>query len=196
MARRKRLELDVRKAQLLSLGLTAFSTKSYDDVSIDELAQSAGVSRGLLYHYFSSKRELYLATVREAAEQLLGRIVPDSALSPIEQVSRGVDAYLQYVQENADAFLSLMQSGVGRDREVHAIVEQTRQRFVQVVLDRAGQVVLNPAQRVLVRGWVGMVEAASLDWLKQPGVERAELAKLLVQTLLYALQLGIKTGQR
>jgi AcrR family transcriptional regulator len=185
---RKRLELDARRAQLLSLGLSAFSTKSYDAVSIDDLAQSAGVSKGLLYHYFPSKRDLYVATVREAAERLLARIVPDPGLSPLEQVSRGVDAYLEYVGNNADAYLSLMQSGVGRDREVHAIVERTRQRFVQVMLERAGPIQLSPMQRVLVRGWVGMVEAASLDWLKQPGVERRELCNSLVGALLHALQ--------
>jgi AcrR family transcriptional regulator len=185
---RKRLDLDERRAQLLSLGLSAFSTQSYDAVSIDALAQSAGVSKGLLYHYFPSKRDLYLATVREAAEQLLSRIVPDPALAPLEQLSRGVDAYLEYVGNNADAYLSLMQSGVGRDQEVHAIVERTRQRFVQVMLDRTGPIHLTPLQRVLVRGWVGMVEAASLDWLKQPSVSREELGKLLVNALLHTLQ--------
>ena len=193
MSRRKRLELDERRAQLLSLALTAFSKKSYDDVSIDDLAQAAGVSKGLLYHYFPSKRELYLNTVREAAEQLTARIVPDPALNPLEQVSRGVDAYLRYVQDNADAYLSLMQSGVGRDQEVAAIVEQTRHAFVKVVLERAGQAQLNPLQRTLVRGWVGMVEAASLDWLQSQSVGREELTKLLVKTLLYTVQLGVPT---
>lgn len=191
MSRRKRLELDERRAQLLSLALTAFSQKSYDDVSIDDLAQAAGVSKGLLYHYFPSKRDLYLSTVREAAEQLTARIVPDPALNPLEQVSRGVDAYLQYVHDNADAYLSLMQSGVGRDQEVYAIVEQTRHAFVKVVLERAGQAMLNPLQRTLVRGWVGMVEAASLDWLQTQSVGREELTRLLVKTLLYTVQLGI-----
>lgn len=190
MSRRKRLELDERRAQLLSLALAAFSTKSYDDVSIDELAQAAGVSKGLLYHYFPSKRDLYLTTVREAAEQLMARIVPDKSLNPLEQVSRGVSAYLQYVHDNADAYLSLMQSGIGRDQEVYAIVERTRHEFVNVVLERAGQALLNPLQRTLVRGWVGMVEAASLDWLQSQSVGREELTKLLVKNLLYSVQLG------
>lgn len=184
---RKRLDLDERRAQLLALGLTAFSTRSYDAVSIDDLAQSAGVSKGLLYHYFPSKRDLYVATVREAAEQLLSRIMPDPGLSPQEQLLHGVDAYLEYVGNNADAYLSLMQSGVGRDREVHAIVERTRQRFVQALLDRAGPIQLSPVQRVLLRGWVGMVEAASLDWLRQPTVPRAELSASLVSALVHAM---------
>lgn len=195
MPRRKRLDLEERRAQLLALSLRAFSKASYDDVSIDDLAQSAGVSKGLLYHYFSSKRELYLATVREAAEQLLSRIVPDPALSPLEQVSSGLDAYLRYVEQNADAYSSLMQSGIGRDVEVQGIVEQTRHRFVQVIFDRAHPAVLKPLQRVLIRGWLGMVEAASLDWLGQPSVERTELRKALVDTLVHMLQSSYAPGE-
>jgi AcrR family transcriptional regulator len=190
MARRRRLLLDERRAQLLSLARAAFSTNSYDDVSIDHLAHAAGVSKGLFYHYFSSKRELYLASVREIAEQLLARIAPDPELAPFEQAFCGVDAYLRYVRENADAYLSLMQSGIGRDEEVFAIVERTRHRFVRLILDRAGESQLAPLQRNLVHGWVGMVEAACLDWLKQRDVEREQLSKLLVKTLLFSLSLG------
>jgi AcrR family transcriptional regulator len=189
MSRRRRLELDERRAQLLALGLSAFSKNSYDDVSIDALAQSAGVSKGLLYHYFPSKRELYVATVREAAEQLLARIAPDPALAPLDQLTYGVDAYLSYVQENADAYLSLMQGGVGRDREVYALVERTRHQFVELLVARSGEAQLSSLTRTLVRGWVGMVEAASLDWLEHASAPRSELTSLLVRVLLTTLQL-------
>jgi AcrR family transcriptional regulator len=190
MPRRRRLELDERRAQLLSLGLSAFSKNSYDDVSIDALAQSAGVSKGLLYHYFPSKRDLYVATVQSAAEQLISRIVPDATLSPLEQLSHGVDAYLAYVQENADAYLSLMQSGIGRDREVYTIVERTRDRFVELLLSRSGATELNVLSRTLLRGWVGMVEAAALDWLQHQSAARGELRDVLVRVLLATLQLS------
>jgi len=195
MARRKRLELDERRAQLLSLALAAFSTKSYDDVSIDDLAQAASVSKGLFYHYFPSKHDLYVSTVRMAAEQLAARIVPDESLPPLEQISRGLSAYLQYAEENADAYLSLMQGGVGRDQEVEAIVEEARTAFVRVMLERAGAVLTTPLSRTLIRGWVGMVEATSLDWLTQRSVPREELVRLLVKVLLYTIKLGMGRTQ-
>jgi AcrR family transcriptional regulator len=194
MSRRKRLELPERREQLLSLAKTAFANKSYDDVSIDELAQTAGVSKGLLYHYFPSKRELYVATVKAAAEQLLERVLPDPGLSAYDQLSRGLSGYLSFVEENASAYASLIQSGIGRDEEVQAIIEGTRHRLVSAMLERGGQVLLNPAQRTLLRGWVGMVEAASLDWVKNRSMTREELAKLLLKTLLHTLQLGAKAG--
>ena len=77
MPPRKRLELEERRAQLLALASLAFSNKSYDDVSIDELAQAAQVSKGLLYHYFPSKRHLYIAIIREAADKLTAQTVHD-----------------------------------------------------------------------------------------------------------------------
>jgi AcrR family transcriptional regulator len=190
MNRRRRLELDERRSQLLSLARNAFSAKSYDDVSIDELSQAAGVSKGLLYHYFPSKRDLYVATVRAAADQLWDRTVPDPTLPPREQVFRGVDGYLGFVEENSSAFVSLMQSGIGRDQEVHGIVDDVRQRFIDVTLERMGMADVPPVMRTLVRGWVGMVEAASLDWVERRGVPREELMRLLVKTLLYTLQLA------
>jgi len=192
MPPRKRLELEERRAQLLSLASVAFSAKSYDDVSIDELAQSAQVSKGLLYHYFPSKRDLYVAIIRDGAAKLTAQTVPDPSLPPRDQVFVGVDGYLRFVEENSAMFLTLLQSGIGRDRQVYEVVEQVRRRFVDVTLERIGQTLASPAQRTLVRGWVGMVEAASVDWVERRSVTRDELTKLLVKTLLYTLQIGAK----
>ncbi|MEM7676524.1 MAG: helix-turn-helix domain-containing protein, partial [Myxococcota bacterium] len=75
----KRLQLDQRRQQLLELGLRLFSERAYDDVSIDDIARAASISKGLLYHYFPGKRVFYVATVRAAAAQLLSRIVPDES---------------------------------------------------------------------------------------------------------------------
>jgi AcrR family transcriptional regulator len=191
MTRRKRLELPERREQLLSLAKIAFASKSYDEVSIDELAQAAGVSKGLFYHYFLSKRELYVATVRAAAEQLIQGVVPDSSLSVRDQVMRGLEGYLAFVEENGAAYASLIQSGIGRDEEVLAIIDTTRDRFIDMMLERGGAQLFNPAQHTLLRGWVGMVEAASLDWIKTKSVTRERLTKLLLKTLLYALQISV-----
>lgn len=190
MARRKRLELDERRTQLLALGRSLFSERSYDDVSIDEIASLAGISKGLLYHYFKSKRQFYVATVREAAEELTASTVPDAELPPRDQVIQGVNAYLSFVEANASAYTSLMHGGIGVDREVHGIVEGVRERFAALIVDRMGPSGVTPAQRILVRGWVGMVEASSLEWLRQGNVTREELTRVLLGALAQTLALG------
>src|SRR5262249_17895184 len=96
--KRIRLDTDERRAQLLALAKTAFSGRAYDDVSIDDLAREARISKGLLYHYFPTKRDLYVAGLREIAEELVTAIttVPTD-LAPIDQVRAGLDAYLDHI---------------------------------------------------------------------------------------------------
>src|SRR6185295_2252912 len=117
--RRIRLDTDERRAQLLRLARNAFSARSYDDVSIDDLAREAKISKGLLYHYFPTKRDLYVAGLSEIAEELVERVmsVPQD-LPPLEGVRSGLDAYLDHVSQHARAFVSLMRGGIGSDPEV------------------------------------------------------------------------------
>jgi AcrR family transcriptional regulator len=166
---RQRLDVDERRAQLLALGLEHFGSRAYDDVSIDVIATSAGISKGLLYHYFPTKRAFYKATVREAASMLLLRTETASEtpldLPPLERLSRGLDAYLDYVRAHGRAYAALMRSGVGVDPEIARIVDETRAAFVSRLTDGFTEgVVPSPLVRIALRGWVGLAETASVAW--------------------------------
>src|SRR3569623_1797659 len=95
--RRIRLDNDERRAQLLQLARTAFSDRSYDEVSIDDLARELKISKGLLYHYFPPKRDLYVAGLRELADELVARVnaVP-TTLPPAARVRGGLAAFLEH----------------------------------------------------------------------------------------------------
>jgi AcrR family transcriptional regulator len=184
---RIRLETDERRAQLLELAKRAFSGRSYDDVSIDDLAREAKISKGLLYHYFPTKRDLYVAGLSEIADELVAAItsVPGD-LSPLERVRRSLDAYLDYITRHAQAFISLMRGGIGSDPDVAKVIDNVRQRLFDNFLGGtpfapilAGDVKFETA----VRGWIGFVEHASLDWAAKPRMERTELRDLLAQIL-------------
>lgn len=183
---RARLQVDERRAQLVALGLRLFSERSYDDLSVDDIAQAAGISKGLLYHYFASKRDFYAATVHSAAEQLLARTDPGPGADP-QALLAALDAYLSFAEEHAGAYVALMRSGVGHDAEVAAIVEATRARFVARLAARLGLVELAPRVRLGLRGWLGFVEGSSLDWLATRDLPRDQLRDLLAQTLLATL---------
>src|SRR3954471_4454773 len=92
---RVRLDNDARRAQLLLLARKAFSDRSYDEVSIDDLAREAKISKGLLYHYFPTKRDLYVGGLRQIADELVERVtsIPKD-LAPIERVRAGLTAFL------------------------------------------------------------------------------------------------------
>ena len=200
---RTRLDTDERRAQLLALAQATFATRSYDEVSIDDLARAAGVSKGLLYHYFPTKRDLYIAGLREAARVLMERtlIAPSVHTSPIERMRAGLDAYLDYASEHARAYTALLRGGIGSDPEVALVIEDTRKTYVDRMIQGTEGTPLpvpvekTPLLRLALRGWVGFVEQTSLDWVAGPReVSQRELRDLLVDVLLSTLELA--TGAR
>lgn len=70
---RRRMGVDERRQQLIRVALDLFSRRSPEDVSIDEVAAAAGISRPLVYHYFPGKQSLYEAALRRAADELAAR---------------------------------------------------------------------------------------------------------------------------
>ena len=184
---RIRLETDERRAQLLELAKTSFSDRSYDDVSIDDLARDAKISKGLLYHYFPTKRDLYVAGLSEIADELVAAITTVPAdLAPIERVRKSLDAYLDYVNRHARAFVSLMRGGIGSDPQVATVIEGVRQRLFDQFLSGSpfASLLAGDARfEIAVRGWIGFVEHASLDWAANPRLSRDELRELLTQIL-------------
>lgn len=179
----RRLQVDERRSQLLELGVELFSTRPYDEVSIDDIAREAGVSKGLLYHYFGGKRAFYVATLEMAASHLLQAVGPPRPGPTPERAKEGLAAYLGFVEARATAFTTLMRGGLGNDPEVEAIIDRTRQAFVDQVLQSLGIDDRRPAWRVAARTWIGAVEAASLDWLRHRDVSRDDLAELLTGML-------------
>jgi len=185
---RARLEVEERRRQLLALGMELFSQRTYDDVSIDELAQEAGISKGLLYHYFPSKRHLYVETVREAARQLLERTATPETMDPVERLRAGLDAYVDYVARHGKPYQSLLRSGVGADEEVTKIVDATRDAFCARLVEAAPDDARGPLVRVALRGWVGFVESATLEWLDQKRkIDRTALRDVMMKVLLEAV---------
>ena len=183
-AKRVRRRLADRREQLLDLGRALFNERSYDEISIDDIAAAAGMSKGLLYHYFPSKRRFYVEGVRAAAAHMLELVVPaDFSLPAIDRLRIGVDRYLDYVEANARAYSTLFRSGIGVDPEVSTIIEATRASILERIVQGIGEAV-SPLVALSLRGWIGMVEAASLEWIdprtKPKGVSRAALRDVLV----------------
>ncbi len=182
-----RLDNDQRRAQLLGLAKSAFSDRAYDDVSIDDIATEAKISKGLLYHYFPTKRDLYVAGLREIANDLVRAVLGVAGdLAPIERARAGIDAYLDHITRHARAYVSLMRGGIGSDPEVAEVVESVRTQLADTFLKDhpfAPMLAGNPRFETGLRGWIGFVEGATIDWCVQPKLSRTDLRELLVQIL-------------
>jgi AcrR family transcriptional regulator len=182
-----RLDNDERRAQLLALGRTAFATYSYDAVSIDELARAAKLSKGLFYYYFPTKRDLYIAGLQETAKELVDKLIKVPLdLAPRPRALAGVDAYLAHVESHGSGFVALMRGGIGSDPQVAAVLESVRSGILDEFLSGAPiSAVLKsrPLSRIAIRSWIGMVEAASIEWLANPELPRALVRDFLVDAL-------------
>ena len=184
MKGRARLAAEARRSQLLELGIEHFSERSYEDFSMEELATVAGVSKGLVFHYFPSKRDFYMEALRAAVAQMLDLVVTAPADLPPERALRvALDAYLGYVEERAPAYRAVLRGGIGADPEVQAIADGFRDAVYEriVALGEWGEP--PPAVRTALRGWIGYVEAASLEWIEHRELTRAELVEQLANAL-------------
>src|SRR6201995_1364861 len=102
---RRRVSPDDRRSELLALGAEVFGQRPYDEVRIDEIAERAGVSRALMYHYFPDKRAFFAAVVKDEADRLDESTNKDQAtgLTMYQEVRLGVMADSAWHEQNPEA---------------------------------------------------------------------------------------------
>lgn len=179
---RKRLDLDVRREQLLLLGLQVFSARAYDEVSIDDIAQQAGISKGLLYHYFGGKRDFYVAVVKQAADHLVEATDATHLPTP-ERAREGLSRYLDFAEAHSGAFVTLLRGGIGNDAVVQEVIESTRLRILDRIFESIGLQSPSPMFRLAMRSYLGLVESATVDFLERRSVDRATLLQFLITSI-------------
>jgi AcrR family transcriptional regulator len=184
-AKRTRLDPIARRAQLIALGVEMLATRTLDALSVEDIATKAGISRGLLFHYFSSKQEFHTEVARAAARDLLDRTEPDPALPPLEALRAGLVAFIDYVEENPDNYKSLVRGAASGDAEMRAIFDATRttmaQRIIAVVADQG--LVVDARTTLAIHGWVAYVEECVIRWIDTRTVPRDELLEMLTKSL-------------
>ena len=184
---RSRLSPDERRSQLLDLGVRLLATRSLDELSIDVLAEEAGISRGLLYHYFGNKHDFHEAVVRRAADDLIAQTAPPAEGDPLERLLASVAAYVDYVLANFEGYLSLIRGSAGGNETIREIYEEARAALSERIFteDAQGEVIADtPRNRLVVRGWGAMTEELVVSWRQDPsGVTREELLELIAGSL-------------
>ena len=156
-------------------------------VTMRDAARAAYLSVGALYHYFPTKRDLYVAGLREIADELVERVTSlPRDVAPIDRLRNGLDAYLDHISQHSRAYVSLMRGGIGSDPEVAAVVEGVRRRLTENFLEQtpfAHMLAPDPRFQIAMRGWIGFCEGATIDWCANPRMSRVEMRDLLTQIL-------------
>lgn len=173
--------VEERRQQLIGVALELFSRRSPDEVSIDEIAAAAGISRPLVYHYFPGKLSLYEAALKRAAEDLAGRFDEPQEGPLGTRLLRVMRRFFDFVDEHGPGFSALMRGGpaVGSSA-TNALVDSVRQIAYDQILSHLR--VEDPPARLelVVRSWISLVESTALIWLDGRRIPRGELEVQLV----------------
>jgi AcrR family transcriptional regulator len=161
-----RLAADERREQLIQMGLEMLGQRSYDQISITELARAAGISKGLLYHYFPTKADFVIAVLQHSREQLDERLGFDASLDPAVAIDASLDAYLSYAEEHAAGFLAVIRARSGED---------------EADADRAE--LESPALETVLGAWLAFSEDVIARWLTASELKRDQVHHVLRQAL-------------
>jgi AcrR family transcriptional regulator len=185
----QRLEHDERRAQILACARRLFSERNYDAVSTTDIAREAGVARGLLHHYFGTKRELYLEVVRSLMRMPSNPVplqAPGHGLEVV--IEQSVERWLVMLERNRETWLAAIASrGLSRDPELEAILEEAREQAADRLIEALQTYEASQAPdelRATVRAYSGFAEAACVEWLLRERLTRPEIKALLIQGFL------------
>jgi AcrR family transcriptional regulator len=185
--KRARLSREARRQRILAVSQRLFSTHAYDAIAIEDLAAAVGMSKGLLYHYFASKRELYVATVRHVLAQML----QFTYLHP--DLHMGLSEVLSLFEQYPGLGKMVLRGGIGVDAEVDALLSVFRQQQLDGVYRGLGFSDTQPLVLLGLRGWLSLLEEVCLQWVLQPEVTREQVVLLLEHSLHAILTTTVST---
>jgi AcrR family transcriptional regulator len=190
----RRLGPEARRAQLVGVGLALMKEMPFDEVTAEVVARAVGVSKGLVFHYFPTTRDLQVAMLRAAADELLAQLDVGADLPPHERLRVGLDAFVGYIEQQPASYQAVVRRA-GSDERLLAVFEDTRAAVVDIVAAALGVTELPPALRLVIRGWIAMVEECVLHWLDDRPVPRDDLIEFLRRAAITMLPDALALGR-
>ncbi|WP_330232622.1 TetR/AcrR family transcriptional regulator [Nocardia sp. NBC_00508] len=175
-----RRSADDRRRQLIGIGLGMLLDRPWHQITVDAVAQQAGISRGLLFHYFPTKQDYYAQLVRAAAQRFLRGTGPDpDAADPLASM---IANFVGYMRRRSGPLVSLLRAA-GQDPVLESIMERMHDELTDRVFDALGRAEPTTAERLVVRSWWAMAEDLTVQWLARADVDQNLLDRLLFDTL-------------
>ncbi|MFB7554663.1 TetR/AcrR family transcriptional regulator [Streptomyces brevispora] len=184
-----RLSPDERRAQLVAIGVDMLADCSLDELSTDDVARRAGISRGLLFHYFDSKRDFYRCVVRQECDDFAAATEPDPSLEPVPWLRAFIAGFAAYVTEHRKVYLALVRGASGSHPAVEDIVESTRATLARRAEEGQRRLGMPDSPRLLAaaRAWMAFAEEAVINWPPDGPDAPAELGAFLESSFIRLL---------
>jgi AcrR family transcriptional regulator len=186
-----RLPADQRRIQLLDVARARFAEQGFHATSMDEIAESAGVTKPVLYQHFPSKRALYVELLDSTGQALLTTLAESAGRAPSGRsaVEAGFRAYFQFAMTNRDGFRLLLASAVRSDDEFSRVVSE----MMEAITNAIAQLIDIPDEQhrmVLASAIVGMAESVSRYtlWGRSTNADPNTLARWISELAWFGLR--------
>jgi AcrR family transcriptional regulator len=189
----RRLPPEQRREQLLDAATDLAGGRDLATLSVQDIARHAGVSEGLLYHYFPTKQALLLAAAARAAARMTAALEAAGGDDPREVLLAGLRAYLDHVRDDPAGWRVLLQAQSGEPARIAAAVDE---RSRSLALQLMGVVEPSPALLLAVDGFLALEKQVCRTWLDHPEVPRAAVEDLLATTFLRALEAAARHDEQ
>ena len=181
---RTRLSPAARRAEILDTAGRLFAERGYAAVSASEVARRAGVTPGLLHHYFGGKRGLFVTLVERLGAQITDVTRVDTTEPTRVRTRAFATSWVEWVDANRQIWLAT--SGLDdnlADPELRAIVDAIRERVIDgFIADYPATLTDEPQIRLMLRSFLAFNRVVMRSWL-DGAVSRAEAERLLAETL-------------
>jgi len=179
---------EARREQLLAFGRQHFAEHGYEAMPMDAIAERAGVSKGLLYHYFGNQRGFYMETVRTVTDEIIATTVPPGD-QPFDQAFRAmVTSFVGYVQGQGAIYTALVRGGLGSDAEVNDLLDRVRVTSMNRILGRLGIHKPSALSKIAIYGWVSLVENGAAEWSLTGGASPEPIIDFFIAAFQPVLQ--------
>ena len=181
---RTRLNPEIRREQIVDAAERVFVGRDPAEVTFEEIAEAAGVSRGLVYNYFGDKQGLVAAVYVRGMDRLDRRLAEavEGVEHGEERIRRVVREYVAFARDSARGFSSMVGSNTALS---HPDAKEARRRRVERLAERWFS---GDAAAVLAAGVVGLLEGVALGWLEDDGVPVDEVAARVAALLWRGLE--------
>ncbi len=175
--RARRLPRAVRERQILDAAVEVFAERGFHPASMDEISETAGISKPMIYAYLGSKDELFLTCLRREATRLIDAIGEsvDPDLGPDEQLWRGLQQFFAYVHEHRTSWAVLHRQASSQGEPFSQELATFRSRamgLISTLLARAtvdSQAPMTPEQlEPFASALVGACESLIDWWIEHP----------------------------
>ena len=180
----------VREPQILEVAGRVFAARGYHAASMEEIATEAGVTKPLVYAYFGSKENLYVAYIERAGRELLERMrrATDPTSPPSERLRAGSLQFLRFVEERRHGWRMLQAEATTRGgplaEEVASLREGIAQMISQLLMETIPNAPVSDETTAAVDGVahavVGAGESLANWWLAHPELPPERAVELLV----------------